>query len=87
MRLPLCSTLFLLCIGVLVTTVRGQSQSAALEKLRAHPDLLVVNGTIVTVDAAMNRYQAMAVRQGGSSRWVAMQKSVRCGDRRQRFWT
>ncbi|MBI3896370.1 MAG: amidohydrolase family protein [Acidobacteria bacterium] len=54
----------LLCFAVVLSTASGQNTTAVLEKLRAYPDLIVVNGNIVTMDAGMNRYQAMAVRQG-----------------------
>ena len=63
-RFLLRLTLLLLCIVVVANVTSGQNPAAALEKLRAYPDLIVVNGNIVTMDAGMNRYQAMAVRQG-----------------------
>jgi len=54
-------SLFLFCMS---TGAFGQSVSEVLARLRADPDLVVVNGDIVTLDSRMSRYQAMAVRQG-----------------------
>ena len=56
-------------IGVLITLQPGssQGQSAAdltrkLEQLRAYPDLVVINAKISTMDAQLNEFQAMAVK-------------------------
>ncbi|MBI1955987.1 MAG: amidohydrolase family protein [Acidobacteria bacterium] len=56
--------LFSLYLLLIVPWADSQNVSRTLEKLRAYPDLIVVNGNIVTMDAGTNRYQAMAVRQG-----------------------
>ncbi|MBI4459893.1 MAG: amidohydrolase family protein [Acidobacteria bacterium] len=56
--------LLLLCFAVASGTASGQDTSTVLEKLRAYPDLVLVNGNIVTMDSGQRRYRAMAVRQG-----------------------
>ena len=67
-----------LVIGIILASAIAQGQSAAewakkMERLDAYPDLIVVNGKIHTIDAAMSQVEAMAVRD---NRIVALGTAV-----------
>jgi predicted amidohydrolase YtcJ len=53
-----------LCLGVSAAPAYAQAPAAVPPELIAYPDLVLVNGKVLTVDAAFTMAQAVAVRNG-----------------------
>lgn len=50
------------CLAASNSSAQGQNQASLLERLHAYPDLIVVNGSIHTMDNSLSQVQAMAIR-------------------------